>query len=412
MISKALTAVAISTALAFGFPFDWFGNNDETSTESSVATESPSTESEGAAGVEDSDNAGTSESEQTAEDDELVKALEIDEQEETPSSELTEDQVQANNLSMLNYLTVLAQDVNASSGSRLKLETMYSDLFNNTRADRIDRSTRDEILFLSNTIESYRMVTVKRERLEYLNEQRKAAAMREAVPNPVTVLSEAHARSLPDILLSIGYMAVDSYTGYKNAVNDANLQYLTEGWELDDEQAATLHAQNQSMFSYMWDMVNEHNLPGDLALSNSDVEKLVKWKNEPNTVGRIQFLESNEETYKAYGGYWLILAGSYYENGDYQKCLDSMNRYEEVRTIILRKDHDYAAALPLAIASASETMDDDDYVEYTSKRVGEIVRNSEDTNWELRYLAAQTYVDLYSVTGGRLIPTECLSGYA
>lgn len=318
---------------------------------------------------------------------------------DTPETDnLTTGERQANSLAMLNYLTVLSQDVNSSKGSRLKLEELYDDLFNNTRPDTIDRATLDQLIEISDTIESYRMVDVKYERLEYLYEQKRAAAVRNAIPDPVALLSTVRARSIPQILGSMAYMAVDSYTGYKNALADASHEYLTEGWELEDEQSATLHNQRKSTFIYMVEMVNDYNLPGDLALSEASVEKLVSWKNNSNVVGRIQFLESNADTYRAYGGYWLLLAKSYYEQGDYQKCLDAVSEYESMRTGILRKDHDYASVLPLAVAAASETMSDRDYVSYAEKRAAEMVSNTEDSEWELRYLAAQVYIDLYSNT--------------
>lgn len=313
--------------------------------------------------------------------------------------ELTEEEKQSNSLAMLNYLTVLSQDVNASKGSRLKLEEMYRDIFDNTRPDRIDGATLDQLIDLSDTIEDYRMIDVKYERLEYLYEQKRAAAVRDAIPDPVSLLSVVRARSIPQILTSMAYMAADSYTGYKDALADASLEYMTEGWELEDEQSEVLHGQRKRTFIYMVKMVNDYDLPGELALSEGNVEKLVSWKNNPNVGGRIQFLESNEDTYKAYGGYWLILAESYYSQGEYKKCLDSIDAYERIRPGILRKDRDYAAALPLAVAAASESMGDRAYIKYASKRAAEIVNNTDDTEWELRYLAAQIYIDLYTVTG-------------
>lgn len=335
-------------------------------------------------------------------DEMSLDSIVVDADTSEDKKELTEEQKQSNSLAMLNYLTVLSQDVNASKGSRLKLEEMYRDIFDNTRPDRIDGATLDQLIELSDNIESFRMIDTKYERLEYLHEQKRAAAMREAIPDPVALLSVVRSRSYGQIIASAVYMAFDSYTGYKDAVRNASLEYLTEGWELEDEQSEVLHNQRKSAFIYMVKMVNDYNLPGELALSEGSVEKLVSWKNNSNVNGRIQFLEANEDTYKAYGGYWLILAESYYSLGEYQKCLDAIDSYEKMRPDILRKDRDYAAVLPLAVAAASETMGDWDYVEYASKHAAEIVNNTEDTEWELRYLAAQIYIDLYSVTNNTI----------
>ncbi len=157
-------------------------------------------------------------------------------------------------------------------------------------------------------------------------------------------------------------MAVDSVTSYAAATEELDLQYLQDGWALDDEEAATLHNSRKNTFSYMIKMVRDYDVPGDLSLTEKSVEEFVKWKNNTNTVARIHFLESNKDTYQNYGGYWLLLAESYYDNGDYQKCLQSINSYEALDVRIFRKDYEYSRVLPLAINAAEQVYNSADYV--------------------------------------------------
>ena len=120
---------------------------------------------------------------------------------------------------------------------------------------------------------------------------------------------------------------------------------MQDGWVLDDEEAANLHDSRKRAFMFMIEIVREEELPGELALSESAVENFVKWKNNENVYQRLQFLESEEDTYKAFGNYWLELADSYYETGEYAKCLDAVAKYEELQTEIFRKDY-YLAQMP------------------------------------------------------------------
>lgn len=323
--------------------------------------------------------------------DDVVQTVAVDQ------SALSE--TQRNSMAMLNYLAVVTESINSSKNSRLKLEETYSTLINNTYPNAVDDRTLAQLESLLDTINQYRMVDVKRDRLQYIYEQNQAQAIRSAIPNPLGLLSAVESGSLAKLATSVIYMAVDSYTSYQSATASADLEYLKGGWELDDDEADILHERRKSTFSFMVKTVSEHNLPGYLALNEESVEQLVEWSENDNVIRRILFLESNQDTYKAYGGYWLILARSYYENNDYAKCLSAISTYETMRSGILRKDYEYAKTIPMAIVAASETMDDGAYVSYAEERLSQIAANCDNTDWELLYFAAQTYVDLYRRTG-------------
>ncbi len=306
--------------------------------------------------------------------------------------------VQRNSINMLNYLAYLTQEINASKNSRLYLEQAYSNLLNNIYPNSVDSTTLYELTDLLDTLEDYRMLNVKRERLQYIYEQNKAQAVRAAIPNPLGLLSAVSSFDWKKVVLSVAYMAVDSYTSYTAYTEQAELQNLKDGWELDDEEAKVLHNRRKDAFEYMIRMVNSYNLPGDLALNEEAVSTFVEWANNENVVGRIRFLESNRETYKAFGSYWLTLAESYYENREYAKCLEAIGAFEQMDSRIFRKNHDYARVLPLAVAAADEVLSGDAYIEITAYFAEKLLANSDNSDWTLRYFAAQTYVGLYART--------------
>ena len=110
-------------------------------------------------------------------------------------------------------------------------------------------------------------------------------------------------------------------------------------------------------------MVNDYGFPGELSLTEETVSELVKWKNNDNVVARIQFLESNQKIYQSYGGYWLILADAYYNNGEFKNCIDAVTTYESMGTRLFRWDYEYAKILPLAVASAEQVLPEDESAE-------------------------------------------------
>ena len=306
--------------------------------------------------------------------------------------------VQRNAIAMLNYITVLTQEINESKNSRLYMEEAYSKLINNTYPNAVDSLTLSQLTGLLDTMENYRMVSVKRDRLQFIYEQNQAKAIRAAIPNPLGLISAVQSGSKIKMALAIAYMAVDSVTSYAAATEELDLQYLQDGWALDDEEAAALHNSRKNMFSYMIKMVRDYDIPGDLALTEKSVEEFVKWKNNTNTVARIHFLESNRDTYQNYGGYWLLLAESYYDSGDYQKCLESIDAYEALGVRIFRKDYEYSRVLPLAINAAEKTYKSADYVSVAKQYADKILNNCDHEDWALRYFVAQTYIELYGKT--------------
>lgn len=309
------------------------------------------------------------------------------------------DETQRNSISMLNHLAVLTQEINASQNSRLYLEEAYSMLIDNTSPDAVDSRTLSQLTGLLDTLEKYRMIAVKRERLDYVYEQSRAQAIRSAVPNPLGLMSAVQSFSLSKLAASVVYMAIDSYTSYASHTAQADMQYLKDGWILDDEAAAALHESRKSTFSYMVRIVGDYGLPGDLTLSESAVDDFVKWENNDNVTQRIQFLEANVDTYQALGTYWLVLAESYYENENYGKCIDALTSYEALGVRIFRKDYEFARVLPLAVISAGHTLSENDYVEAAEHYLDLILENTDYDDWVSHYFAAQTYIDLCVRTG-------------
>ena len=305
---------------------------------------------------------------------------------------------QRNAVAMLNYITVLTQDINASKNSRLYMEEAYTSLINNTYPNAVDSRTQSQLSGLLDIMEKYRMIDVKRERLQYIYEQNQAQAIREAIPNPMGLLSAVHSFQPGKLAASIVYMAVDSVSSYMSYNTGTDLQYLKDGWMLDDEEATALHDSRKGTFTYMLSMVRDKSLPGDMTLTENAVEEFVKWKNNDNVVARIQFLESNQKTYAAYGGYWLVLAESYYHHGDYAKCLDAIGKYEDLGTRIFRYDYELAKILPLAISAAREIYTDEEFVPLAVRYAQMITDNTDHDQWALRYFAAQTYVGVYEIT--------------
>lgn len=309
---------------------------------------------------------------------------------------------QLNSINMLNYMTSLTRKINEEKGNQLYLETAYES-FDNLYPNSVDRNTQAQVTSLMDTIQNYRMISVKRERLQFIYEQNTAQAYRKALPNPMGLLSAVASGNKIMMIAAVIYMVADSATSYASARSQADLDFIKDGWDLDDEEAAELHNSTKNAMNYMIDMVRSYDIPGDLALNKEAVENFVMWSNKPDSQleRKISWFESNQKTYAAFGPYWLELAKDYYNNGNYKKCLEAVHRYEAVSSRIFRKDKDYANILPMAIVSARETLSREEYVKLASNYCELIHENTKDKDWTYRYFIAQIYLDLYSMTKDR-----------
>lgn len=95
---------------------------------------------------------------------------------DTSEDELTS--TQRNSINMLNYMTVLTQRINQSAKNQVFLESAYSALENDLYPNAVDSKTQAQSTNLLDTINNYRMISVKWNRLEYIFEQNRAQALR------------------------------------------------------------------------------------------------------------------------------------------------------------------------------------------------------------------------------------------
>ena len=197
------------------------------------------------------------------------------------------------------------------------------------------------------------------------------------------------------------YAVVDSYTSYKNASDNADQEFIMSGWELDDEEVKTVQKNRDRAFDYMVDMVQEYDLDGMLTLNEKSIEKFAQICSIKSVPEKISRLESEEETYRLLGNYWLELADCYFERNQYDKCLYCVEKYNDLSTGIYRKDYNYVQILPKAIVAAQNVYSGESYISNISEFASAIIRNTSTEDWSTRYFVAQVYLDLFARTNNQ-----------
>lgn len=307
---------------------------------------------------------------------------------------MTDEQKRA--LNVLNYMVVLSQEIEASKGSRRYLEAAYSNILNNTNPSLIDEETQWQFDNMLDTIGKYQSISTKRERLNYIYKQNQAFAIRKAIPNPTSLLNVVLSGDILSGLASVIYMAVDAKSNYSGYLKETDEEFLKEAWELDDEEADAIHNSSVNLFDYMGTMCRNKNLDGTKTLSPELAQEFAKIESSDRNPGsKIFYLEKHRATFEEYARYWLVLAETYYDNGEYDKCLETIDQYPELG--FFRYDVDYAKTLTKAISAAKECCDNSEYVSRAKNYTDKILKNVRTYDWALRYFVAQVYVDIANI---------------
>ena len=310
---------------------------------------------------------------------------------------------QKNSLNMLNYLAYITQEILAKKNNRVYIDQVYTSLINDVNPSTVNDFTEAHYDDLLDRLHEFEKLLIKRERLQYLYEQNQAQAMRNAIPNPIGLLSAVSSMNIASLVSSVVYMAIDSVSSYTSGMSAAEQTFLEDSWSLDDDESDTIHSLRKQTFMYMVEVVKGYTLPDELTLTEKNVDKLVEWDEkkteEASPASRVYFYKTHEYEYEGFGQYWLSRARAHYDNHEYTECLQAIQRYEDLEIGIFRQDYELAKVLPIAIGAASQVYDDAAYIETAEKYANQIISNTEiKKDWALRYFAAQTYIDLCART--------------
>ena len=317
-----------------------------------------------------------------------------------------EETVQKNNsIAMMNYLEVLTVEITSSKADSVLLKEAYDSLNGNTDPTVVSTRTQAYLSVLRDTIQKW---CLSNDEWEHLNDEyqyQKSRLILNSIKNGVSSSAPSLLSMIKPVnekemlsggsVVSVIKTICGSVSEYINGKRELEHALDNDKYKLDKEATQSLFEIRDQAFDYMVEIVREYGVSRDEALSEEQAEKLISDIENENVYQRIQALTSKQKLYEAWPHYWLKLAESYFEAGNYEECLKLVRIYEEKDVRIFRKDYELARVLPMAIISASDILDDNAYRELAERYAELILENSGEENWALRYFAAQVYYDLF-----------------
>ena len=325
---------------------------------------------------------------------------------------------QQNAVAMLNWLSFMSRRISDSRSSRLDLEDLYAELINDIEPASVDGKTLSYITELQDTIAKFRLFQQKRDHIRYEMEQEKGKAISKAISTFLNGgetaknlksaydsidVQGSYLQGVSSFLKSGGFsvlvQVIKGIRAYDQTISDAEFKALKSGWDLDSDELQQLFNLRQKTFKYMVEIAQQYKLRGNQTLNEESVGELVYWASQTNDASRATYLESHQETYSSYGGYWLMLAESYYNQGRWQKCVDAVESYLKLDIQIFRKDKELARVLPMVIESLEHLAPNNENYKARAKRYLNLLRiNAGAKDWDLHYFAAITLLDFYERT--------------
>ncbi len=294
---------------------------------------------------------------------------------------------------------------------RLQLDTVIARKSNNNRIVLSELELRDLVPSMNASNQNYymtfnenmgalKLVDIQRERLEFLHEDKQKSSLIALVPNALSVATVAITTGLKNPLgaiIGVVGTAVSSVSSYLDAKNQANLEYMQSQWELNDQEMDILLELGKGIYDYKCQIATSLNIPTELTLSTEDLEAFVNFRNEQNAAARYIKLLNLDKRLEILPDFWMELALTAYELGNYEATLSYIEKFEEIYFPVIYHDSDYAHLLMVKSDCINMLPSKTKYQKL--EKIGDLLLahiGAED--WQGRFYVLSLYMEVFRAT--------------
>lgn len=293
---------------------------------------------------------------------------------------------------------------------RLQLDTVIARKSSNNKATLSELKLRDLVPTMNASSKNYYMefndsigglelLQIQRDRLEYVYERNQKSALRALVPNALSIATMAITAGNPlKSIISIVGAAASSAVSYLDAKDQANLSYLQQTWELDDQEMNILLELGNDIYEYKCDIASELDIPTAMTLSREDMEAFVDFCNETDARKRSVKLATLDKRLEILPDYWRELALTAYELEDYEQTLKYIAMFEEIYYPVIYHDSDYAHLL-MVKSDCINQLDIENKYEELEKIATLLLNHISAKDWKSRFYVLSLYLEIYRSTG-------------
>ncbi len=321
------------------------------------------------------------------------------------------DETVTTGINLLNEFTYYISLVKKEN-SRVGLDNLYKDLISNYSNKNIDEDTDQRMGEILRTITELQIISLKQERLEILYDYNKNAAIKNAIPSPLSIIGTAKffgdgltsflrgdviggvTRTVQGISM-LATTATSSYSMYNAAKQSLTSEYLEQSYDLEYDQLGRISDLRINSLSHQNTYAHENGVDDEYILNELLADKFAECIVEENYGKALDYLVSKENSYRYFPRYWLELADLYFKNGLYGKCVETIDYYNQNFDYkqIYKKNIRYGQILVDGIASCLKIYNNvDELKERIIPWLEIIVNETADDDWYQRYYCAMVYL--------------------
>lgn len=259
-----------------------------------------------------------------------------------------------------------------------------------------------------NDISEFKSIDVKRERLEYIYNQKKSMEIASLVPNALSVATVAFSSGDPKrAIIAVAGTALSSINSYLTTKQKNELEKIQDQWNLDDEASKVFNNLTNSIFINLTVLSQNYGFSRSDFASPETIKEFVRIAEDENTTAKdiiMRFVGNRtEEELSKFSDYWRIIATAYYELEDYKSALSSIKKYEECFEDVFYHDENYAQMMMIKAYCIDELSIDKTKIVDELVEIADAIYNNfrEDEGWVQKYYCYQLYMDIADYTGDK-----------
>ncbi len=259
-----------------------------------------------------------------------------------------------------------------------------------------------------NDISEFKSIDVKRERLEYIYNQKKSMEIASLVPNALSVATVAFSSGNPKrAIIAVAGTALSSINSYLTTKQKNELEKIQDQWNLDDEASNVFNNLTNSIFINLTVLSQNYGFSRSDFASPETIKEFVRIAEDENTTAKdiiMRFVGNRtEEELSKFSDYWRIIATAYYELEDYKSALSSIKKYEECFEDVFYHDENYAQMMMIKAYCIDELSIDKTKIVDELVEIADAIYNNflEDEGWVQKYYCYQLYMDIADYTGDK-----------
>lgn len=308
------------------------------------------------------------------------------------SDSLTEEQIRK--IVYLNYLSVIAQEIGEEENKHDKIN-LY-ELYRIISSSDKDNLHADILVDLQSITKK---IYENSKTIEYLNKeysQYLAKQLFETLPSNLNTLLNNQ-----DDLLGYSTATLDIFSNTFTSFIEQNqsVEIFKTVLSIEKEEKDELLKIQKDILKAINESVNKDRIISDYIIPEHEaLEYLSYLDGEPNN--RIISLERFIKEYPYVGDAWLELSKAYFEAGRYEESIKTFNEYNKIDFVIFKKDYKMAKVIPFVIKAIinKDELFDEDKEDLINSYIDLLNDNIDQSDWELRYVAALIYFELYGKT--------------